>query len=47
LKGVLTSNQPNASIKLEEHPFFGMRKSNKGDVQGIMDQLRGQRYHNI
>ncbi len=30
--------------KIENHPFFGMLKAEKKDVQGIISQLRKVRY---
>jgi hypothetical protein len=45
LKGVIKPVGDNPQIKVEDHPFFGMRKSPE-TVKQQMDHLRGGRYRN-
>jgi hypothetical protein len=47
LKGILTPAKATSKKKVEDHPFFGMHQDDKKDVEDIMNQLRGERYHAI
>jgi len=47
LKGILSPTKSKSNLKVEDHPFFGMRKSEEKGVEEVMEQLRGDRYHAI
>lgn len=43
VKGVIEPCQSRKAIKVEDHPFFGMRSEEPGSVEALMDDLRGGR----
>ena len=47
VKGVLVPPKRTSKKKIREHPFFGMRKSEKKSVAEEMDVLRGGRYRGL
>ncbi len=46
VKGVLRAVARPSSIRVREHPFFGMKKA-AGSVREEMDALRGGRYRDL
>lgn len=44
LKGTIIPASANKKIRVEDHPFFGMRKNDKRSVDRIMKELRKPRY---
>lgn len=47
LKGILSPTKAKSQKRIVDHLFFTMRKGDKNDVEDIMTQLRGDRYHVI
>jgi hypothetical protein len=47
LKGILSPLKSTSGMDVKDHPFFGMHEDVKEDVEDIMSQLRGDRYHAI
>lgn len=47
LKGLISPTQRSSKMKVKQHPFFGMLKSEKKTVDEILDDLRGGRYGDI
>ena len=45
-KGVLVAKADRTGAKVEEHPFFNMRRSTES-VEAEMDRLRGGRYRDL
>jgi hypothetical protein len=45
-KGVLVAQVEPSNTKVEDHPFFNMRRS-RHSVETEMDRLRGGRYRDI
>ena len=45
-KGVLVAKTDPTGAKVEEHPFFNMRRSTES-VEPEMDRLRGGRYRDL
>ena len=45
-KGVLMAKGDRTRAKVEEHPFFNMRRFT-GSVEAEMDRLRGGRYRDL
>ena len=43
IKGTIIPKDTKKNLKVEDHPFFNMTKSDK-PVNDIMDELRGSRY---
>lgn len=46
VKGVITPRKKEERLKVADHPFFNMSKSEK-PVDDIMKQLRGGRFNDI
>ena len=46
-KGIITPLKKKEIKKVCEHPFFGMYKTKKKTVQQEMDEIRGNRYHDV
>jgi hypothetical protein len=46
LKGVITAGADSHGGRVEDHPFFNMRKENEA-VEQEMEKLRGGRYRDI
>ena len=44
LKGILRPSQSKSTMKVMDHPFFGMHKHDLLDAEEVMNQLRGYRY---
>lgn len=44
-KGTLIPVDSGSNLKIKDHPFFGMNRKDKRSVAGVMDDLRGGRYH--
>ncbi len=47
VKGILTPVADKKKRKVKEHPFFGMDQNDSRSVSEIMDELRGNRFHDI
>jgi hypothetical protein len=47
VKGIIEPVRSEATMKVEEHPFFNMIAENVGTVAEQMDKLRGSRYDDI
>jgi hypothetical protein len=47
LKGILSPIKSRSELNVKDHPFFGMHKDAHEDVEEMMNQLRGDRYHDI
>ena len=46
LKGyIVPAEQGKATMKVEDHPFFGSRPDDREEVAVIMERLRAPRYH--
>jgi hypothetical protein len=46
LKGyIVPAERGKATMKVEEHPFFGSRSDDREEVAGIMKRLRSPRHH--
>ena len=46
LKGyIIPAEQGKATMKVEDHPFFGSRPDDREDVASIMERFRAPRYH--
>jgi len=49
LKGIIQpakiKDEQKNKKKVQDHPFFGILADDSGDVNEIMNQLRGDRYH--
>ena len=43
-KGVIIPTHEPKTIKIKDHPFFGMLKDQKKSVSQVMDDLRGGRH---
>jgi hypothetical protein len=43
VKGTIIPARGSKDMKIVDHPFFGMKKEEKGSVQDEMDCLRGGR----
>jgi hypothetical protein len=46
VKGVIKPNVFRGSMRVSDHPFFGMSPS-KNKVRDVLSDLRGDRYHVI
>jgi hypothetical protein len=44
VKGKIVPVSPDQGLRIENHPFFGMKKGLKGNVADIMSSLRAKRY---
>jgi hypothetical protein len=44
VKGVITPAKKKAQLSIDQHPFFGMKKSSKQSVLDEMKQLRKLRH---
>ncbi len=47
LKGILRPVQSKSTMKVVDHPFFGMHKNDKLEVEEVMNHLREDRYNAI
>jgi hypothetical protein len=47
LKGTIIPAQAEKKMRVEDHPFFGMRKNDKRSVKQVMKELRKPRYHDL
>ncbi len=47
VKGVIKPVDGKPHIKVQDHPFFGMRKDDRETVERQMDRLRGGRYRDL
>ena len=47
LKGTIFPAKPERKMRVEDHPFCGMRKDDKRSVKQIMKELRRPRYHDL
>lgn len=47
LKGIISPCQERITLKVIEHPFFGMNREEKQSVEEQMNELRGDRYHDV
>ncbi len=47
VKGIIKPTGNDITGKVQEHPFFGMRKDEKKSVETIMSELRGSRYNDV
>ena len=47
VKGIIKPAGNTITGKVQEHPFFGMRKGEKKSVYTIMSELRGSRYNGV
>jgi antitoxin (DNA-binding transcriptional repressor) of toxin-antitoxin stability system len=47
VKGVIEPLQSKQAIKVENHPFFGMRSEETLSVEAQMEDLRGYRGHAV
>ena len=46
-KGVITSLREKTSVRVIDHPFFGMRTGESESVEATMETLRGGRYGDV
>ena len=46
-KGIIIPSEISKKIPIEDHPFFGMKKSEKMKVSKAMQILRGNRHNDI
>jgi hypothetical protein len=47
VKGTIVPVSGTGTIKMADHPFFGMRKEDQTIVLELMDRLRGRRYGSL
>jgi antitoxin (DNA-binding transcriptional repressor) of toxin-antitoxin stability system len=47
VKGVIKPVDGKPPMKVQDHPFFGMRKDDRETVERQMDRLRGGRYRDL
>jgi hypothetical protein len=47
LKGTIIPVSDKPTLKIVDHPFFGMKKGEKSGVSEQMDALRGGRYASL
>lgn len=47
VKGVLMPVAASEKKKVKDHPFFGMNRKESRPVSEIMDELRGDRFHDL
>ncbi len=45
LKGTIVPAQAERKMRVEDHPFCGMRKHDKRSVKQVMKELRQPRHH--
>lgn len=45
LKGTIVPARAEKKMRVEDHPFFGMRKNDKRSVEKVMKELRQPRHH--
>ncbi len=46
-RGIISPLETTSSKRVEEHPFFGMKKDDKQPVAEIMKNLRKGRYNDL
>jgi hypothetical protein len=47
LKGTIIPSPAPRKMKVQDHPFFGMRKNDKRSVKQVMKELRKPRTHDL
>jgi antitoxin (DNA-binding transcriptional repressor) of toxin-antitoxin stability system len=47
VKGILTPVAKAEHKKVKDHPFFGMNQRDSRPLSEIMDELRGNRFHDL
>jgi hypothetical protein len=47
LKGTIIPPASEKRAKVQDHPFFGMKKKDKRSVRQVMKELRRTRYHDL
>ncbi len=47
LKGTIIPHPPEKKMRIQDHPFFGMRRNDERSVKEVMRELRKPRYHDL